>query len=138
MWFWEGSHLVDVSHLLVVHCRWLIKVSFSFINLSHKTLKWPPYILICHCTSLSPWFIILDKNNFVKVDNHYLTPGGNQVCLYAMPWEFIGMYYVKCYHYSYTSLNYYVHILFCLMVIRPWIHLPLVVMAIWFAWVILG
>ncbi len=28
------------------------------------------YILIGHCTSLSPWFIILDKNNFVKLSHH--------------------------------------------------------------------
>ncbi len=28
-------------------------------------LKWLPYILIGHCTSLSRWFIILDKTNFV-------------------------------------------------------------------------
>ncbi len=44
-------------------------------------LKWLSYVLIGHYTSLSPWFIILDKNNFVKVSNHYLTSGGCQVCL---------------------------------------------------------
>ncbi len=42
-------------------------------------LKWLPYILIGHCTSLSTWFIILDKNNFVKVSHHYHTSGGYQV-----------------------------------------------------------
>ncbi len=40
-------------------------------------------ILISHCTSLSPWFIILDKNNFVKVSHHYLTSGGYQIYLYG-------------------------------------------------------
>ncbi len=44
-------------------------------------LKLLPYILIGHCTSLSPWFIILDKNNFVNVSHHYLISGGYQVCL---------------------------------------------------------
>ncbi len=29
---------------------------------------------MCHCTSLSPWFIILDKNNFVNVSHHYWIP----------------------------------------------------------------
>ncbi len=39
-------------------------------------LKLLPYILIGHCTSLLPWFIILDKNNVVNVSHHYLTSGG--------------------------------------------------------------
>ncbi len=42
-------------------------------------LKWLSYILIGHCKSLSPWFIILDKNNFVKVSYHNLTSGGYKV-----------------------------------------------------------
>ncbi len=44
-------------------------------------LRWLPYILIGHGTWLSPWFVILDKNNFVKASHHYLTSGGYQVCL---------------------------------------------------------
>ncbi len=74
----------------------LVKASFAFHKLIQKTLKWLPYIPICHCTSLSPWFIILDKNNFVKVDYHYLTSGGYQVCLLPMPCGRIGMYWIKC------------------------------------------
>ncbi len=59
-------------------------------------LKWLHYILIGHCTSLSPWFIILDMNNFVKVSHHYLTSGRYQVSLYPMSCGLIGMYWVKC------------------------------------------
>ncbi len=51
----------------------IFKASFSFHKITPKTLKLP-YILICHCTSLPPWFIILDKNNFVKVSHHYWIP----------------------------------------------------------------
>ncbi len=58
---------------LVLSCNHR-KASFSFYKVIPKTLKWLPYILICHCTSLSPWFIILDKNNFVKVFHHYWIP----------------------------------------------------------------
>ncbi len=50
------------------------KASFSFHKITPQTLKWLPYILICHCTSLSPWFIILDKKHFVKVSHHYWIP----------------------------------------------------------------
>ncbi len=56
-------------------------IRFKLIGKWIKMLKWLPYILIGHCTSLSPWFIILDKNNFVKVSHHYLTSGGYKVCL---------------------------------------------------------
>ncbi len=56
------------------------KATFSFYKLIPIKFKWLPYILICHCTPLSPWFIILDKNNFVKVSHHYLTSEGCQVC----------------------------------------------------------
>ncbi len=59
-------------------------------------LEWLQCILIGHCASLSPWFIILDKNNFVNVSHHYLTSGGHHVCLLTMPCGFIGMYWVKC------------------------------------------
>ncbi len=59
-------------------------------------LKWLPYILICHCTSLSPWFIILDKNDFVNVSYHCLTSGWYQGFLLPMPCGLIGMYWVKC------------------------------------------
>ncbi len=53
-----------------------LKATFSIYKLITKMLKWLPYILIGHCTSLSPWFIILDKNNFVNVSHHYLSSGG--------------------------------------------------------------
>ncbi len=49
-------------------------------------------ILIDHCTSLSPWFIILDKNNFVNVSHRCLTSGGYQVCLWPMPCGLICIY----------------------------------------------
>ncbi len=51
-----------------------LKASFSFHKITPKTLKLLPHILVCHCTSLSPWFIILDKNNFVNVSHHYWIP----------------------------------------------------------------
>ncbi len=54
-----------------------IKASFSFHTLIPKTLKCLPYIVICHSTSLSPWLIIFDKNNFVKC----WSSGGHWVCL---------------------------------------------------------
>ncbi len=44
---------------------WVLSPISMGINEYQNTLKWLLYILICHCTSLSPWFIILDKNNFV-------------------------------------------------------------------------
>ncbi len=59
-------------------------------------LKWLPNILISHSASLSQWFIILDKNNFINISHHYLTSGGYQVFLKPMPCELIGMYWVKC------------------------------------------
>ncbi len=43
-----------------------LKLPSLFINWFQKMLKWLHYILIGHCTSLSPTFIMLDKNNFVK------------------------------------------------------------------------
>ncbi len=74
--------------------------SFHLYILFHFTLwvalKCIHFILICHCTSLSPWFIILDKNNFVKVSHHYLTSGGYRSILQPMPCGLIGMYWVKC------------------------------------------
>ncbi len=59
-------------------------------------LNWLPYILIGHCTSLSPWLLILNNNNFVKVSHHYLTSAEYQVSLYPMACGLIGMYWVKC------------------------------------------
>ncbi len=56
-----------------------VKATFSFHKLIPKNAQMTTYILIGHCTSLSPWFIILDKINFAKVSNHYLTSGGYQV-----------------------------------------------------------
>ncbi len=73
-----------------------VKATFSFHKLIPKMLRWLLYILIGHCTSLSPWFIILDKNNFIKVSHHYLTSGGYQFILYPMPCGLIRMYWVKC------------------------------------------
>ncbi len=58
----------------------ILKLPSLFINKFQQMLKWLPYIIIGQCTSLSPWFIILDKNNFVNVSHHYLTSGGYQVC----------------------------------------------------------
>ncbi len=53
---------------------WQFKASLSVHKITPKTPKWLPYILICHCTSLSPWFIILDKNNFINVSHYYWVP----------------------------------------------------------------
>ncbi len=60
--------------LLLFTCSTLLKASFSFHKITVETLIWLPYILICHYTLLSPWFIILDKNNFVNVSYHYWIP----------------------------------------------------------------
>ncbi len=79
-----------------------VKTSFSVHKLiKKKTLKWLHYILIGHCIPLSPWLIILDKNNLVQFIYHYLTSGGYQVCLN---------------NHTLTHILY-VHIFFCLMVI---------------------
>ncbi len=117
---------------LIMH----IKASFSFHKLIPKALKWLPYILICHCTSLSPWFIILDKTNFENVFHHYLTSGGYQVWLKPMPCGLIDIYWVKCTQSnSHTSLT-------CSYFLLSYANqamtksCPLVVMVIWFAWVI--
>ncbi len=64
--------LNQVMQLILLYWRWpkhrTLKASVSFPKITTKTLKMTRhYILICHCTSLSPWYIILDKNNFVKV-----------------------------------------------------------------------
>ncbi len=58
-----------------------IKASISFPKIIPKSTICIHCIIISHCTSLSPCFIILDKNNVVKVSHHYLTLGGYQVCL---------------------------------------------------------
>ncbi len=86
-------------------------------------LKWLPYILIGHCISLSPWCIILDKNNVANVSYHDLTSGGYHVCLLPMSYGFIGMYWVKCKQTQ--CLTTYVHIFFCLTGIRTWPNLSI-------------
>ncbi len=48
-------------------------------------LKWLPYVLIDHCTSLSPWFIILDNNNFVNVSDYYIS-------MYSKQTDTVGSY----------------------------------------------
>ncbi len=62
------------------------KASFSFHKLIPKTLKWLPYLLICHCTSRWPWFIILDKKNVVNVfvSLSYITRISNMFIANAM------------------------------------------------------
>ncbi len=59
-----------------------LKLIFFYKQITTNT-QMTSFILICHCTPLLPWFIILDKNNFVIVSHHYLTSGGYQVCLYS-------------------------------------------------------
>ncbi len=48
MWF-VNTYMIQ---LFAIHCEH--STNSFFINLSQKTLKYQPYILICHCTSLSP------------------------------------------------------------------------------------
>ncbi len=108
----------------------MLKASFSFYKLIPKPLKWPPYILICHCTSLSPWFIILDKNNFVKVSHHYLISGRYQVFLKPMPYGLISMYWVKCKQSnSHTSLT-----TFCSHFLLPYNNQDITKSAHWCSW----
>ncbi len=52
-----------------------------------KGFVWKHY-RICPCTSLSPWFIILDKNKFVKVSHPYWIPiciqyNGMAICIWG-------------------------------------------------------
>ncbi len=106
----------------------IIKATVSVHKLIPKKLKWLPYILIGHCVSLSQWFTLLDKNNFVEVSQHYFTSG------------LIGIYLVKCKqsssHKSLTTL--YSHFRLSYSNQGHDKICPLVVMVIWFAWVIWG
>ncbi len=108
-----------------------VNASVSFHKHIPKTLKWLPYILICHCTSLSQWLMI-DKNNCISVYHHILTPRGYQVCLLSMPCGLIGMCWVKCKQSnSHTSL-----ITLCSQFLLSYGNQAIMVM--WFAWIIWG
>ncbi len=61
---WKLTKLVQVKRIPPVQINSSgtmynvgLKLLSLFINESPKTPKWLPYILIGHCTSLSPWFI---------------------------------------------------------------------------------
>ncbi len=67
-----------------------IKATFSFHKIKPKTLNWLPYIIICHCTSISSWFIILDKNNcksFLSLLNPYMSLCVGGVCAHEKTLE---------------------------------------------------
>ncbi len=72
------------------------KATFSFHKLIPKNAQMTTLYTNWSLSSLSPWFIILDKNNSVKGSHHYLTSGGYQVFLKPMPRGLIGTYWVKC------------------------------------------
>ncbi len=102
---WQGwaNHGMDHFPFLLIKLKfqWAIiskfKATFSIHKLIPKNSQMTTlYILIGYCTSLLPWFIILDKNNSVNVSDHYLTSEGYQVWLYPMSYGLIGMYWVKC------------------------------------------
>ncbi len=93
-----------------------LKISSIFI--SPKTLEWLSYILICHCISLSSWFIILDKNNFVKSSPHYWIP--IWASMYSM---LITLLTTGLFTAIVMLTHWHVHIFFCLKVIRPWLNL---------------
>ncbi len=58
------------------------KTTFSVHKLIPKNTQMTTLYTISNFIPLSPiYFFILNKNNFVKVSHHYLTLGGNQVCL---------------------------------------------------------
>ncbi len=74
----------SVFYFTLSPCLKLLSFFINYPPPSSKkttTLKWLPYILICHCTSHLPWFIILYNYNFINVSHHYLTSGGYQVYL---------------------------------------------------------
>ncbi len=79
----------------------LLKASFSSYKITHKTLKWLPYIPTCYCLSLSTWFILLDKNNFVKDYPSLLNP---YICNYVCWWSFLHQVYSQC-HVGYILSN---------------------------------
>ncbi len=120
-------HELFLTLIVVAYLFKFIAWTFSLckITIRKHSNDWLPYILICHCTSLSLWFIILDKNNFVKVSHPYLhlTSGGYQVYLQPMPCGVIGMHCAKCKQSNSLTILL-VHIFFCFMVIRPWLNLP--------------
>ncbi len=68
----QGEEWIISVLLELMDCKrrmgicWL-KSSFSFHKITKTTLKSLLYILVCHCISLSLWFIILDKNNIVTL-----------------------------------------------------------------------
>ncbi len=90
--FWRVTSDFDMENIILHHLCLLVNgklkipsLFIKYIKIKNKkthTLKWLFYILICHCTSLSPWFIILDKNNFVNVSHHYRIP--NWAPMYSM------------------------------------------------------
>ncbi len=85
-----------------------LKLPSLFIKYSPKTLKWLPYILICHWTSLSTWYQedIISAYSQCHVDSSACTEYNvnNQTLTQVQ--------------------QFYVHIFFCLMVIRPWLNRP--------------
>ncbi len=93
-----------------------LKLPSLFIILSQRTLKWLPYILICHCTSLLTWFIILDNNKCVNVSHHltYIRRTHSHVLIQ-----------IKTIKLSHKSNNFMFTFSFVLhTVIRPWLNLP--------------
>ncbi len=59
---------------MATFCKFKASISFHQL-IPPKNLKWLPYTLKMSLYIISRWFIILNKNNFVKVDHHYLTLG---------------------------------------------------------------
>ncbi len=55
-----------------------------------------PYILICHCTSLSSWFIILDNNNFetflITTESRY-----EPLCIVCWYGDLRGVFFLQIY-----------------------------------------
>ncbi len=64
IYYYSHTFFIDVvSFYFFPYTIWCLKLPSLFINQFQKR----------NYTSLSPSFIILDKNNFVKVSHHYLT-----------------------------------------------------------------
>ncbi len=81
---------------MLPNCRlysWSYNWRIGLFYLLDLSFFWLPDILICHCTSLSPWFIILDMNNFVKVSPYYWIP--IWAPMYSiLEWQFEGRFFL--------------------------------------------
>ncbi len=70
--YWSLHHwyINLVIWLPYVNLVYMVKTSFSFEKITAKNIQMTTLYTNFHCTSLSPCFIISDKNKFVNVSYH--------------------------------------------------------------------